>query len=76
MRIQFDISEKDAERMARFIPDIKYRHVFAHKALSEWITRQEARDRRSQDEADKRAAKRLQVLIDKGYLNITEKGVL
>jgi len=74
MRIQYDISEKDAERLGRFIPDIKYRHVFAHKALSEWITRQEARDRRSQEEADKKAAKRLQELIDKGLINIGGKG--
>ena len=46
MRIQFDISEKEAERLAPFILGIKTRHVFAHKALDEWITRQEGNNKR------------------------------
>ncbi len=41
MRIQFDITEKEAERFTPFIVSEKYRHAFAHKALNEWIRRQE-----------------------------------
>jgi len=46
MRIQFDISEKEADRLKPFILNEKHRHVFAHKALIEWISRQEGNDKR------------------------------
>ncbi len=46
MRIQFDISEEETERLKPFILSLKNRHVFAHKALIEWITRQEGNDKR------------------------------
>ncbi len=46
IRIQFDISEKELDRMLPFILKSKNRHVFAEKALSEWINRQEGRIRR------------------------------
>jgi hypothetical protein len=46
MRIQFDISEDDAKRLSKYIISNKNRHVFAHKALVEWITRQEGNDKR------------------------------
>jgi len=46
-RIQFDISEEELQRMIPYILKAKNRHVFAEKALSEWINRQEGRNRRS-----------------------------
>jgi len=46
MRIQFDISDAEAERLKPFILSVKNRHVFAHKALNEWVTRQEGNDKR------------------------------
>ncbi len=46
VRIQFDITDKELERMLPFILKEKNRHVFAEKALSEWINRQEGRNRR------------------------------
>ena len=45
-RIQFDISDKELQRLEKYIPNPKYRHGFAHKALMEWINRQEGRDKR------------------------------
>ena len=45
-RIQFDISDEELKRMLPFILKEKNRHVFAEKALSEWINRQEGRNRR------------------------------
>ncbi len=49
-RIQFDISEEELQRMIPFILKEKNRHVFAEKALSEWINRQEGRVRRSNEQ--------------------------
>ncbi len=46
IRIQFDISQEELDRMIPFILKEKNRHVFAEKALSEWINRQEGRNRR------------------------------
>ena len=46
IRIQFDISQEELNRMIPFILKEKNRHVFAEKALSEWINRQEGRNRR------------------------------
>lgn len=46
MRIQFEITEEEAERLMPFILNIKNRHVFAHKALIEWVTRQEGNNKR------------------------------
>ena len=46
-RIQFDINEDQLSRMLPFILKEKNRHVFAEKALNEWINRQEGRVRRS-----------------------------
>ncbi len=45
-RIQFDITEEELQRMLPFILKEKNRHVFAEKALSEWINRQEGRKKR------------------------------
>lgn len=70
IRIQFDISDEDAGRLEKYIPDMKYRHVFAHKALTEWITRQEGRDRRSRAEDIRRRAKDIQEVIDAGLVRI------
>ena len=39
-RIQFDISEEEFKELEPFILNVKHRHVFAHKALSEWVARQ------------------------------------
>ena len=46
MRIQFDISEEEGKRLLPYIMDRKNRHVFAHKALVEWVARQEGNDKR------------------------------
>ena len=46
MRIQFDISGEEADRALPFILNIKHRHVFAHKAFIEWLTRQEGNNKR------------------------------
>ena len=46
MRIQFEISEEEARRLIPFILSEKNRHVFAHKALNEWIARQEGNEKR------------------------------
>ena len=54
VRIQFDIEESQLERMIPYISNEKYRHVFAHKALSEWLNRQEGRDKRVKDQNDEK----------------------
>ncbi len=41
MRIQFDISEEEAERLKPFILNEKSRHLFGHIALTEWVKRKE-----------------------------------
>ncbi len=46
MRIQFEISEEEADRLKPHILSIKHRHVFAHKALIEWVARQEGNNKR------------------------------
>ena len=46
MRIQFDIPEEEENRLKPYILGEKTRHVFAHKALIEWISRQEGNDKR------------------------------
>ena len=46
MRIQFDISADEEKRYKPFILSIKNRHVFAHKALMEWVSRQEGNEKR------------------------------
>ena len=46
MRIQYEITEEEMERLLPFILNPKNRHVFAHKALNEWITRQEGNNKR------------------------------
>ncbi len=46
MRIQYDISEEEGKRLKPYILSEKNRHVFAHKALIEWIARQEGNDKR------------------------------
>ena len=46
MRIQFEITEEFAKRLMPHILSIKNRHVFAHKALEEWVNRQEGNDKR------------------------------
>ena len=46
IRIQFDITEEELQRMLPFILKEKNRHVFAEKALSQWINREEGRIRR------------------------------
>ena len=43
VRIQFDIEEKELKRMRPFIMKDKYRHAVAHKALTQWINREEGR---------------------------------
>ncbi len=51
IRIQFDINEETLDRMLPYILKRKNRHVFAEKALSEWINRQEGRNRRSRNKS-------------------------
>ena len=69
-RIQFDISAEDLERLERYIQNPKYRHGFAHKALMEWINRQEGRDKRNIEQNMARQAKHIQELIDSGMVKI------
>lgn len=69
-RIQFDISDNDLQRLERYIVNPKYRHGFAHKALMEWINRQEGRDKRNQEQNLARQAKHIQELIDKGMVKL------
>lgn len=52
MRIQFDITVEEAESLLPFILDIKYRHFIAHKALIEWISRQEGNLKRRKGNID------------------------
>jgi len=70
VRIQFDISENDIQRLDNYIPDLKYRHVFAHKALVEWITRQEGRDRRFKNKKREQTAREIQEMIDSGLVKV------
>lgn len=72
-RIQFELSDSDMKRMSNYIPDFKYRHVFAHKALTEWITRQEGRDKRFKRENMRQNAKALQEIFDSGMVNFPDK---
>ena len=46
MRIQFDISDEEEKRLLPYVLNEKHRHVFAHKALIEWVARQEGNDKR------------------------------
>lgn len=69
-RIQFDISDEDLCRLELYIPNPKYRHGFAHKALMEWINRQEGRDKRIKEQNLVKEAKHLQELIDSGKIKI------
>ena len=46
MRIQFEITEEEVKKLKPYILGMKTRHVFAHKALDEWVNRQEGNDKR------------------------------
>ena len=69
-RIQFDISAEELERLERYIQNPKYRHGFAHKALMEWINRQEGRDKRNKEQNLAKQAEQIQKLIDSGLIKI------
>ena len=69
-RVQFDISDDDLKRLEIYIPNPKYRHGFAHKALMEWINRQEGRDRRIKKQNLEAKAKEMQGMIDSGMVKI------
>jgi hypothetical protein len=69
-RIQFDITDEELRRFEKYIPNPKYRHGFAHKALMEWINRQEGRDKRIKEQNRKARAAEVQELIDSGEVKI------
>jgi len=46
MRIQFDITEEEVERLIPFIVSERNRHIFAHIALTEWVRRKEGNEKR------------------------------
>ena len=50
VRIQFDIEDNEYKRMEPFIVGVKSRHVFGHKALRQWINREEGRLKRNKGE--------------------------
>jgi len=76
VRIQFDIPEELWERIARFEPNYKVRHALGARALDEWLSRREPRDRRVQNEQAVADAKRLlpalRELASEGYIELKE----
>ena len=50
MRIQFELDEDLWNRAKRYISDPRMRHMVAHDAFEEWVTRREGRDKKLQKE--------------------------
>ena len=46
IRIQFDFTDEEWERVSRYISHKKVRHVIGKDAFLEWCTRKEGRDKK------------------------------
>lgn len=68
VRIQFDISDDEAKRLYRYESE-RFRHKAGYDALMEKINRNEAKDKKLQEEKLLKDAVRIQKLIDKGLIN-------
>lgn len=63
IRIQFDLSIEEWERLSRYIPSQKLRHAIAKEALNEWCTRREGRDKKLITDRRIKEAKEIEPLI-------------
>ena len=46
IRIQFDLTDEEWDRISRYISHKKIRHIIGKEALEEWCTRKEGKDRK------------------------------
>ena len=72
MRVQFELDAALWDRASRYISDPKMRHMVAHDAFEEWVTRREGRDKKFQKERLASDAELMrpviQQLIDDGFI--------
>ncbi len=72
IKIHFELSEEDYNRLKRYIPNNRIRHEIARLALLEMINRKEGRDKKLQAEKLIKDAAYIQKMIDQGLIKISE----
>ena len=72
IKIHFELSEEDYNRLKRYIPNNRIRHEIARLALLEMINRKEGRDKKLQSEKLIKDAAYIQQMIDQGLIKISE----
>ena len=63
VRIQFDLTDEEWNRISRYISNKKIRHIIGKEALEEWCTRKEGKDRKLQHERRLKGGKELEPVI-------------
>lgn len=70
IRIQFDLTDEEWEKYAKYGMSFKGRHDAVKNTLEEWYTRKLGRDKKAQGERILKDVKYLQELIDSGKLKL------